>query len=44
MGDGGVAVGEPIVERLHCILTLFVSEAVTIPGEGQSFWRSVPNW
>ncbi|MCA9338524.1 hypothetical protein KC949_03115 [Candidatus Saccharibacteria bacterium] len=37
MGDGGVAVGEPIAERLHCILTLLVSEAVTIPGEGQSF-------
>jgi len=37
LGDGGVAVGEPIAEQLHCILTLLVSENVDIPGEGQQF-------
>lgn len=36
LGDGGVAVGEPIAERLHCILTMLVSETVDIPGEGQT--------
>lgn len=37
LGDGGVAVGEPIAERLHCILTLLISENVDVPGENQSF-------
>lgn len=37
LGDGGVAVGEPIAERLHCILTMLVSESVDVPGENQSF-------
>ncbi|USN96405.1 MAG: hypothetical protein H6797_05000 [Candidatus Nomurabacteria bacterium] len=37
LGDGGVAVGEPIAERLHCILTLLVSEKVEVPGESQTF-------
>ena len=37
LGDGGVAVGEPIAERLHCVLTMLVSESVEVPGEGQSF-------
>jgi putative phosphoribosyl transferase len=37
LGDGGVAVGEPIAERLHCILTMLLSESVDVPGEGQSF-------
>lgn len=37
LGDGGVVVGEPIAERLHCILTLLVSEGVDVPGENQSF-------
>lgn len=37
LGDGGVAVGEPIAERLHCILTLLVSENVDVPGENQRF-------
>ena len=37
LGDGGVAVGEPIAERLHCILTMLVSENVEVPGEGQMF-------
>lgn len=33
LGDGGVAVGEPIAERLHCILTLLLSENIEVPGE-----------
>jgi putative phosphoribosyl transferase len=37
LGDGGVAVGEPVAEQLHCILTLLVSEAVDVPGENQNF-------
>jgi putative phosphoribosyl transferase len=37
LSDGGVVVGEPIAERLHCILTLLVSEAVDVPGENQNF-------
>lgn len=37
LSDGGVAVGEPIAERLHCILTLLVSETVDVPGENQRF-------
>lgn len=37
LGDGGVAVGEPIAERLHCILTLLLSEKVEVPGENQTF-------
>jgi putative phosphoribosyl transferase len=37
LGDGGVAVGEPIAERLHCVLTMLVSETVDVPGENQTF-------
>lgn len=37
LGDGSVMVGEPIAERLHCILTLLVSENVEVPGESQTF-------
>ncbi len=37
LGDGGVAVGEPIAEGLHCILTMLVAETVDVPGEHQSF-------
>ena len=37
LGDGGVVVGEPVAERLHCILTLLVSENVEVPGENQNF-------
>lgn len=37
IGDGGVAVGEPIAERLHCILTMLVTETVDVPGENQTF-------
>ena len=36
LGDGGVAVGEPIAERLHCMLTLLISEDVEVPGEHQT--------
>ncbi len=36
LSDGGVAVGEPIAERLHCVLTMLVSEGVAIPGENQN--------
>ncbi len=35
LGDGAVVVAEPIAERLHCVLTLLVSEGVEVPGEGQ---------
>jgi putative phosphoribosyl transferase len=37
LGDGGVSVGEPIAERLHCVLTLLLSETVDVPGENQTF-------
>ena len=37
LGDGGVVVGEPVAERLHCVLTLLISEDVDVPGEGQNF-------
>jgi len=36
LSDGAVAVGEPIAERLHCILTLLISEKVEVPGESQT--------
>lgn len=34
LSANSVAVAEPIAARLHCILGLFLSEAVKIPGEG----------
>ncbi len=37
LSDGGVAVGEPVAERLHCVLTMLVSEGVDLPGENQHF-------
>jgi len=37
LGDGGVAVGEPIAERLHCILTLLLSEDISVPGGALKF-------
>lgn len=37
LSDGGVAVGEPIAAKLHCVLTMLVSEGVDIPGENQGF-------
>lgn len=35
LSDGGVVVAEPIAARLHCVLTMLVSEGVEIPGERQ---------
>ena len=37
LNDGGVVVGEPVAERLHCVLTLLMSENIDVPGEGQQF-------
>ncbi len=37
LGDGSVAVAEPVAERLHCVLTLLISEDIEVPGEGQQF-------
>lgn len=37
MSDGSVLVGEQIAARLHCPLTLLLSEEIDIPGEGLSF-------
>lgn len=36
LSDGGVAVAEPIAERLHCIMTMLVSESIDVPGENQT--------
>lgn len=35
LSDGGVAVGEPVAAKLHCVLTMLVSEAIEVPGENQ---------
>lgn len=37
LSDGGVLVGEQIAARLHCVLTLLLSEEIDIPGEGMAF-------
>lgn len=37
LGDGAVLVGEPIAERLHCVLTLLISEEIEVPGENIQF-------
>lgn len=37
LSEGGVLVGEEIAARLHCILTMIVSESIEIPGENMSF-------
>lgn len=37
LGDGGVAVAEPVAERLHCVLTMLLTEKVEVPGENQTF-------
>jgi putative phosphoribosyl transferase len=37
LNTSGVAIGEPIAERLHCVLGLFLSEPVSIPGEEVTF-------
>lgn len=36
LGHGAVVVGEPIAERLHCLLSLFLTESIDIPGENLS--------
>ncbi|MGH7196198.1 MAG: phosphoribosyltransferase [Candidatus Saccharimonadales bacterium] len=33
LNEGSLAVGEPIATRLHCALSLFLTEEVQIPGE-----------
>lgn len=37
LSDGGVLVGEQIAARLHCPLTMLLTEDIDIPGEGLSF-------
>lgn len=37
LSDGGVIVGEQIAARLHCILTMLVTEGIEVPGESLSF-------
>lgn len=37
LSDGGVLVGEQIAFKLHCVLTMLVSEDIDIPGENLSF-------
>jgi len=37
LSDGGVVVGEQIAQRLHCVLTMLLSEGVEIPGENMNF-------
>lgn len=37
LSEGGVLVGEEIATRLHCVLTMIVSEAIEIPGENMTF-------
>ena len=37
LSDGAVLVGEQIAFRLHCVLTLLLSEEIDVPGEGLSF-------
>src|SRR5688572_23182718 len=33
LGHGGVVVGAPIAQRLHCVLSLFLTENIDLPGE-----------
>ncbi|GHU10070.1 phosphoribosyltransferase [Alphaproteobacteria bacterium] len=33
LSDGGVMVGEPIAEKLHSILTMVLTEDITLPGD-----------
>ncbi len=37
LSDGGVIVGEPIASRLHCLLTMLLTEDVHIPGEPEPY-------
>jgi len=36
LNHGGVVVGAPIAQRLHCMLGLFLTEGIDIPGENLS--------
>ncbi len=36
LSDGGVVVAAQIAQALHCVLTLFLTEAVKIPGEPEA--------
>jgi len=36
LGHGGVVVGAPIAERLHCALGLFLTQDIEAPGENQN--------
>lgn len=33
LSDGGVVVGAEIAKRLHCVLTMLLTEDITLPGE-----------
>ncbi|MDR1033140.1 MAG: hypothetical protein LBL84_03995, partial [Candidatus Nomurabacteria bacterium] len=33
LSDGGVLVGEPIAESLHSVLTMVLTEDITLPGD-----------
>lgn len=37
LSDGAVQVGEQIAQTLHCLLTMLLTEDITVPGEGVSF-------
>lgn len=37
LSDGGVLVGEQIAARLHCVLTMLLTEGIEVPGESLSF-------
>ena len=37
LSEGGVLVAEPVAAKLHCIMTMIVTEDIDIPGEGLSF-------
>ena len=43
LSDGGVMVGERIAIRLHCILTLLLTEQIEVPGEDQVFGSVDPD-
>ena len=37
LSDGAVVVGKQISASLHCVMTLFLSSAIDVPGEGVQF-------
>lgn len=37
LSNGAVLVGEQIAERLHCVLTMMMVEAIEVPGENLNF-------